>query len=211
MTRSPKPASWSLTKITRSRATSSSTTRMTRSSPSWRAFRTSSCSRRSWPSRSSDFGSAAWIAATGRSKRMSALRVARSTCRAWWLASSSRSASRHVGRRARPRPRAPAPLPAALHICELIHDQLVIDEINGDIAFRDFVEDPKKMPLLFESFVRNFFEREAPGWSVKRDDIAWTLKPLSPLFQTTLQTSTCTCRTSTRRGSSTRRQLSSLT
>lgn len=67
-----------------------------------------------------------------------------------------------------------------LHICELIHDQLVIDEINGDIMFRDFVEDPKKMPLLFESFVRNFFEREAPGWSVKRDDIAWTLKPLSP-------------------------------
>lgn len=67
-----------------------------------------------------------------------------------------------------------------LHICELIHDQLVIDETIGDIEFRDFVEDPKKMPVLFESFVRNFYEREAPDWSVKRDDIAWTLKPLSP-------------------------------
>lgn len=67
-----------------------------------------------------------------------------------------------------------------LHICELIHDQLVIDETTGDVEFRDFVEDPKKMPLLFENFVRNFFRREAHGWTVKRDDIAWTLKPLTP-------------------------------
>lgn len=67
-----------------------------------------------------------------------------------------------------------------LHICELIHDQLVIDEVTGNVEFRDFVEDPRKMPVLFESFVRNFYRREAPGWSVKRDDIAWTLTPLTP-------------------------------
>jgi len=66
-----------------------------------------------------------------------------------------------------------------LHICELIHDQLVIDEATGNVEFRDFVEDPKKMPVLFENFVRNFYSREAPDWSVKRDDIAWTLKPLT--------------------------------
>lgn len=67
-----------------------------------------------------------------------------------------------------------------LHICELIHDQLVIDEVTGEVEFRDFVEDPKKMPVLFEDFVRNFYRREAPGWSVKRDDIAWALTPLTP-------------------------------
>lgn len=66
-----------------------------------------------------------------------------------------------------------------LHICELIHDQLAVDEATGDVEFRDFVEDPRKMPVLFENFVRNFYRHEAPGWSVKRDDIAWTLKPLT--------------------------------
>lgn len=67
-----------------------------------------------------------------------------------------------------------------LHVCELIHDQLVIDEASGAVEFRDFVEDPKKMPVLFERFVRNFYRREAPGWSVRRDDIAWALAPLTP-------------------------------
>lgn len=36
------------------------------------------------------------------------------------------------------------------------------------------------MPVLFEKFVCNFYRHEAPGWSVKRDDIAWTLTPLTP-------------------------------
>jgi 5-methylcytosine-specific restriction enzyme subunit McrC len=67
----------------------------------------------------------------------------------------------------------------ALHICELVHDQLVIDERTRDVHFRDFVEDPKKMPLLFEQFVRNFYRRELSGWSIKRDDIAWNLVPLT--------------------------------
>jgi len=67
-----------------------------------------------------------------------------------------------------------------LHVCELIHDQLVVDETSGEIQFRDFVEDPKKMPTMFEQFVRNFFRRELQGWAVKRDDIMWNLQPLSP-------------------------------
>lgn len=66
-----------------------------------------------------------------------------------------------------------------LHICELVHDQLVVDERTRDVHFRDFVEDPKKMPVLFEQFVRNFYRRELNGWSVKRDDIAWDLVPLT--------------------------------
>lgn len=66
-----------------------------------------------------------------------------------------------------------------LHICELVHDQLVVDERTRDVHFRDFVEDPKKMPILFEQFVRNFYRRELAGWSVKRDDIAWNLVPLT--------------------------------
>ena len=66
-----------------------------------------------------------------------------------------------------------------LHICELVHDQLIVDERTRDVHFRDFIEDPRKMPILFEQFVRNFYRRELTGWSVKRDDIAWNLVPLT--------------------------------
>jgi 5-methylcytosine-specific restriction enzyme subunit McrC len=67
-----------------------------------------------------------------------------------------------------------------IHVCELIHAQLVVDEATGQISFRDYVEDDKRMARLFEAFVRNFYERELPGWSVKSDQIQWGLKAITP-------------------------------
>ena len=67
-----------------------------------------------------------------------------------------------------------------IHVCELVHDQLVVDEVSGDVQFRDYVEDDKRMAKLFEDFVRNFYRRELAGWSVKRDVIDWDFVPLTP-------------------------------
>jgi len=67
-----------------------------------------------------------------------------------------------------------------IHVCELIHAQLVVDETTGELHFRDYVEDDKRMARLFEAFVRNFYGRELPGWSVKRDAIQWELKAITP-------------------------------
>jgi len=65
-------------------------------------------------------------------------------------------------------------------VCRLIHEQLVVDETAGEIRFRDYVEDEKPMARLFQAFVRNFYDRELNGWSVKSDVIHWELEPLSP-------------------------------
>ncbi len=67
-----------------------------------------------------------------------------------------------------------------IHVCELVHDQLIVDEVSGDVQFRDYVEDGKRMAKLFEDFVRNFYRRELAGWSVKRDVIDWDFVPLTP-------------------------------
>jgi 5-methylcytosine-specific restriction enzyme subunit McrC len=67
-----------------------------------------------------------------------------------------------------------------LHVCQLVHNQLVIDERTGEIRFRDYVEDDRRMAALFEEFARNFYRRELHGWKVKRDAIPWDLDPLTP-------------------------------
>lgn len=67
-----------------------------------------------------------------------------------------------------------------IHVCELIHAQLVVDETTGKLHFRDYVEDDKQMARLFEAFVRNFYDRELAGWSVKSDAIQWELKAITP-------------------------------
>lgn len=67
-----------------------------------------------------------------------------------------------------------------LHVCQLIHDQLVVDEVTGEVGFRDYVEDDKRMAVLFEEFVRNFYRRELRGWSVRGEKIDWDLVPITP-------------------------------
>jgi 5-methylcytosine-specific restriction enzyme subunit McrC len=60
-----------------------------------------------------------------------------------------------------------------LKICELVYENLLPTEDPGKSKFRDFLQDDKKMPALFEEFVRNFYRLEALDCKVGREDIAW--------------------------------------
>ena len=63
-----------------------------------------------------------------------------------------------------------------LRICELLHTNLLPSESSGSWIFRDFLQDDKKMPFLFEEFVRNFYKIEAQGFRVGREEIYWKLE-----------------------------------
>lgn len=60
-----------------------------------------------------------------------------------------------------------------LKICEIVYENLLPTEDPGKSKFRDFLQDEKKMPALFEEFVRNFYRIEAQDCRVGREDIAW--------------------------------------
>ena len=66
-----------------------------------------------------------------------------------------------------------------LHICELIHDNLFLSEEEGASTFRDFVRDERKMAVLFETFVRNFYKREQSQFRVSRETLFWEATPLT--------------------------------
>ena len=65
-----------------------------------------------------------------------------------------------------------------LNVCQLIHENLFVDERTGETAFRDFIRDENKMAKLFEAFVRNFYKREQTEFTVKREWIDWDAEPL---------------------------------
>lgn len=66
-----------------------------------------------------------------------------------------------------------------LKICQIINEDIFIDEKSGNYRFMDFSRDPEKMSLLFEAFIRNFYRLEFPEFEVKREDIEWRLYPLN--------------------------------
>lgn len=64
-----------------------------------------------------------------------------------------------------------------LHVCALIHEQLLADESGGRSRFRDFLRDEGKMRALFEQFVFNFYaiELKPLGWKVSAPCIDWIM------------------------------------
>lgn len=60
-----------------------------------------------------------------------------------------------------------------LKVCQIINENLFIDESSGSYQFKDFLQEEKAMALLFESFVRNFYKIEQSEFLVKREDIKW--------------------------------------
>lgn len=60
-----------------------------------------------------------------------------------------------------------------LNICELLHDSRLPTQEDGQVRFRDFFRDPKKMPLLFEAFVRNFYQQEQVEYTVGAIQLEW--------------------------------------
>lgn len=54
----------------------------------------------------------------------------------------------------------------ALRICELIIDNLMIDPRTGRARFREYRATQQQMGLVFQGFVRAFFDREQSGFKV---------------------------------------------
>ena len=59
-----------------------------------------------------------------------------------------------------------------LKVCQILNDNLFIDESEGNYKFKDFTRDEKAMAGLFEAFVRNFYKIET-DFSVSSDYITW--------------------------------------
>lgn len=66
-----------------------------------------------------------------------------------------------------------------IKICRIIYDNLLVTESAGDYKFKDFVREPRKMNIVFEKFVHNFYKLHFPDFRVKRDTIIWKLKAAS--------------------------------
>ncbi len=68
-----------------------------------------------------------------------------------------------------------------MKICELITDNLLIDEEGKENKFRDFLRDETAMIYLFEAFVGNFYRKHKSdhGFKVRpQKQIDWAAKPL---------------------------------
>ncbi|WP_256623622.1 5-methylcytosine-specific restriction endonuclease system specificity protein McrC [Methanolobus chelungpuianus] len=60
-----------------------------------------------------------------------------------------------------------------LKVCQIINENLFIDESSGQYKFKDFLREEKAMARLFEAFVRNFYKIEQSEFKVGREDINW--------------------------------------
>jgi 5-methylcytosine-specific restriction enzyme subunit McrC len=60
-----------------------------------------------------------------------------------------------------------------LDICQFLYESLLIHENGDEARFTDFERDTKRMPYLYEEFVRNFYKMELPEYRVKRDRFNW--------------------------------------
>ena len=59
-----------------------------------------------------------------------------------------------------------------LKVCELIHNNLLVDEQSCHSKFMSFVQDKRQMAIVFENFVRGFY-RTHTSYKVAREDIHW--------------------------------------
>jgi 5-methylcytosine-specific restriction enzyme subunit McrC len=59
-----------------------------------------------------------------------------------------------------------------LKVCQIVNENLFLDESKGNYKFKDFTREEKAMARLFEAFVRNFYKVET-DFSVSSDSITW--------------------------------------
>ena len=65
-----------------------------------------------------------------------------------------------------------------LNVAKFLLENIVLDETEGQMKFKNFVRDEKAMAALFEDFIRNFYAREQNYYKVRREDIKWQVEPL---------------------------------
>jgi 5-methylcytosine-specific restriction enzyme subunit McrC len=64
-----------------------------------------------------------------------------------------------------------------LNVCELIHTESLATTEAGDVFFRDFDRNEAIMGVLFEEFVRNFYDKEQNLYRVSSPRVQWDLDP----------------------------------
>lgn len=66
-----------------------------------------------------------------------------------------------------------------LKVCQIVNENLLIDESSGNYKFQDFLREEKAMARLFQSFIKNFYKIERPLFSVSGEVIHWKFLNLS--------------------------------
>lgn len=61
----------------------------------------------------------------------------------------------------------------SLDICKLMYDNMMPDESDGGITFKEFYREDREMAYIFENFVRNFYKRHLDNCTVVRENINW--------------------------------------
>jgi 5-methylcytosine-specific restriction enzyme subunit McrC len=59
-----------------------------------------------------------------------------------------------------------------MKVCQILNENLLIDETTGELKFMDFTREEKAMARLFEAFVRNFYKHES-SYKVSGEIIRW--------------------------------------
>ncbi len=60
-----------------------------------------------------------------------------------------------------------------IDVCRLLFKYLIPNEGTGQLKFRSFLQDKRRMRALFERFIRNFYKRHAEGFDVAAESIRW--------------------------------------
>tara|TARA_R110001599_G_C12269246_1_gene661200 strand:- start:3828 stop:4868 length:1041 start_codon:yes stop_codon:yes gene_type:complete len=60
-----------------------------------------------------------------------------------------------------------------LNICNLIFHQSLLNPEDSKYQFRDFVRDERKMAIVYEKFLYNFYKSSQSDYDVSRDRIRW--------------------------------------
>ncbi|TGD80816.1 5-methylcytosine restriction system specificity protein McrC [Hymenobacter wooponensis] len=64
-----------------------------------------------------------------------------------------------------------------LSVCQLIHEEVMLTQQNGERLFRGFSGNEKQMATLFERFVRNFYRLRQKEFAVSAEQLTWALTP----------------------------------
>jgi 5-methylcytosine-specific restriction enzyme subunit McrC len=60
-----------------------------------------------------------------------------------------------------------------LGVCRIVYDSVIPEEVSGRVRFRNFLRDRRRMALLFQRFVRNFYHHEQERYAVSSPRIEW--------------------------------------
>jgi 5-methylcytosine-specific restriction enzyme subunit McrC len=67
-----------------------------------------------------------------------------------------------------------------LDVCRLLHQCLIPNQLTGELVFREFLRDERRMRGLFERFIRNFLRREQSAFRVEAEPLRWEITTGSP-------------------------------